>query len=36
MQTLDSLLPQHVLSVENIKTGPAQEIMVGKLTRKKD
>jgi hypothetical protein len=36
MQVLDSLLPQHVLSVENIKTGPAQEIMVGKLTRKKD
>ena len=36
MQTLDDLLPQHVLSVQNIKTGPGQEVMVGKLIRKED
>lgn len=36
MQTLDDLLPQHVLSVRNIKAGPGQEVMVGKLIRKED
>ena len=36
MQTLDSLLPNHVLSVENVQMGPGAEIMVGKLTRKRD
>lgn len=35
MQNLDALLPDHVLSVENIKTAPGEEILVGKLTRKK-
>lgn len=35
MQNLDSLLPDHVLSVENIKTQPGEEILVGKLKRKK-
>lgn len=34
MQILDDLLPQHVISVQNIKTGPGEEIMVGKLIRK--
>jgi hypothetical protein len=36
MQTLDDLLPHHVLSVDNIKIGPGAEIMLGKLTKKKD
>jgi hypothetical protein len=36
MQTLDALLPNHVLSVQNIHTGPGEEIMLGKLTKKKD
>lgn len=36
MQILDDLLPRHVISVQNIKTGPGEEIMVGKLIRKED
>jgi hypothetical protein len=36
IQNLDTLLPSHVLSVENIKTGLGEEILVGKLIKKRD
>ena len=35
LQNIDDLLPDHVLSVQNIPVAPAGEIMLGKLTRKK-
>jgi hypothetical protein len=35
LQNIDDLLPDHVLSVQNIPLAPAGEIMLGKLTRKK-
>jgi hypothetical protein len=35
LNNLDDLLPDHVLSVENITLAPGGEIMLGKLTRKK-
>jgi hypothetical protein len=35
LQNIDGLLPDHVLSVQNIPLAPAGEIMLGKLTRKK-
>ncbi len=36
LQNIDDLLPDHVLSVEKIPLSPAGEIMLGKLTKKKD
>jgi hypothetical protein len=36
MQNLEALLPNHVLSAQNIKMGPGAEIILGKLTKKKD
>jgi hypothetical protein len=35
LQTINDLLPEHVLSVEKIALAPGGEIMLGKLTRKK-
>lgn len=35
MQILDSLLPDHVLVVENIPLAVGGEIMLGKLVKKK-
>jgi hypothetical protein len=35
LQNIDNLLPDHVLSVQNITLAPGGEIMLGKLTRKK-
>ena len=36
MQNLEALLPNHVLSAQHIKMGPGAEIILGKLTKKKD
>jgi hypothetical protein len=34
MQNLEALLPNHVLGVQSVYPGPAQEIMLGRLVKK--